>query len=303
MPIRRQPLHPRSDELEDQAYAWAAARGLVPDGGARRLAASRVVTLATSYYRTAGYAEMAVLARWYVWLLTLDDWFDHAGRLPRGVPRPFHEALVRDLWPVTAEGAPGGWRNRFARHLRECVAGYRWQAGVRLGAVPVPDVAGYVAWRRRSFGAYPVFDLVEYVERQTFPVRLAEGRAARAAVAAASDVMAWTNDVHSLPRDIRAGETANLAVLVRARDGGGWPEALAEVDRMTTARVVDLLRARDELAEAGRQGRLLGARVTGAVRGAWDWHRDSARYREEEPVTVPPSSTGWTTAGWTTAGR
>ncbi|MEV1009250.1 hypothetical protein [Streptomyces sp. NPDC049881] len=284
MPIRPQPLHPRSDELEDQAYAWAAARGLVPDGGADRLAASRVVTLATSYYRTAGYAEMAVLARWYVWLLTLDDWFDTAARLPRGVPRPFHEALVRELWPVTAGDAPQEWRNRFARHLRECVAGYRWQAGVRLGAVPVPGVAEYVGWRRRSFGAYPVFDLVEYVERQTFPAALVGCGAARTAVAAASDVMAWTNDVHSLPRDIAAGETGNLAVLVRARDGGSWPEALAEVERMTTGRVVDLLRARDALSRAGRQGRLLGTRVTGAVRGAWDWHRDSARYRAPEPV-------------------
>ncbi|WP_129841367.1 hypothetical protein [Streptomyces sp. RFCAC02] len=283
MPIRPQPLHPRSDEIEAQAYAWAVRRGLVDEAGGRALAASRVVTLATSYYRTAGWAEMAVLARFYVWLLTLDDWFDAPGGPPGRVPRVFHEALARDLWPAVTAGAPDAWRHRFTRHLRGCVAGYRWQAAVRTGAVPLPDVAAYVTWRRRSFGAYPVFDLIEYVERQSFPDALVGGAAARTTVAAASDVMAWTNDIHSLPRDRRAGERGNLAVLLRERRGGGWDDAVAEAERMTGDRVADLLRARDDLARSGPQGRLLGARVTGAVRGAWDWHRASARYRSHAP--------------------
>ncbi|RKN37528.1 terpene synthase family protein [Streptomyces hoynatensis] len=306
MPIPGGPLHPRSAELEAQAYDWALRRGLVDAEGHRRLAASRVVTLATSYYLTARYREMAVLARWYVWLLTLDDWYDEAppagagrggagahrdaagpgsaGRGPGSAGRgpgaaAFRAALAEDLWPATRARMSPAWRARFGRHLRECVAGYRWQAAVRTGRVPPPEPAEYIAWRRRSFGAYPIFDLIEFVERQEFGAPLRQDAAAAELVAAASDAMAWTNDLHSLERDLACGERGNLALVVAAATGGGRDEAAARVEEMIAERLRALLRARAALLPLGPQGRLLGDRVCAAVRGAWDWHRASARYR------------------------
>ncbi|TDC04601.1 hypothetical protein E1265_35870 [Streptomyces sp. 8K308] len=280
MPIPSQPLHPRSPELEEQAYDWAARHGLVDAAGRRRLAASRVVTLATSYYHTAPYPEMALLARWYVWLLAADDWFDRAAGSTEGPGTwsVFQRALVRELWPPTAEPMSAAWRRRFARHLRDCLAGYHWQAGVRLGLRPPPTLAQYVAWRRLSFGAHPIFELIQFVERREFAAALLTAAPARELTAAASDVMAWTNDVRSLRRDLAAGEHANLVLLVRDRLGHDEARATAAVQRMVAARIDHLLAARRTLRRLGPDARLLGDRVTTAVRGAWDWHHDSARY-------------------------
>ncbi|WP_461038470.1 terpene synthase family protein [Streptomyces mayteni] len=277
MPIPGQPLHPRSVELEEQAYDWAAGHGLVDAAGHRRLAASRVVTLATSYYRAAPYPEMALLARWYVWLLTADDWFDR----PAGTAwADFRRALAEELWPPTAAPMSPAWRRRFARHLRDCLTGYHWQAGVRLGLRPPPTLAQYVAWRRLSFGALPIFQLIQLVERREFAATLLDAAPVRELTAAASDVMAWTNDVHSLPRDRATGERANLVILVR--DHHALPDdatATATVQRMIAARTDQLVTVGRELQTLGPDAHLLTTRVTTAVRGAWDWHRASARYR------------------------
>ncbi|TDC60845.1 terpene synthase family protein [Streptomyces hainanensis] len=285
MPIPSQPLHPRSAEIEEQAYDWAARHGLVDAAGHHRLAASRVVTLATSYYRAAPYPEMALLARWYVWLLTADDWFD------RGGPAwdDFRRALAEELWPPTAAPMSPAWRRRFARHLRGCLAGYHWQAGVRLGLRPPPTLAQYVVWRRLSFGALPIFQLIQLVERREFAAMLLDAAPVRELTAAASDVMAWTNDVHSLPRDLAAGERANLVILVRDRHA--LPDdaaATAAVQRLIAARTDHLLAARGDLHRLGPDARLLATRVTTAVRGAWDWHRHSVRYRAAATTEAAP---------------
>ncbi|MDT0318051.1 terpene synthase family protein [Streptomyces millisiae] len=279
MPIPSQPLHPRSPELEEQAYDWAARHGLVDAAGHRRLAASRVVTLATSYYRTAPYPEMALLARWYVWLLAADDWFDRAGTTEAPAPwAVFRRALAHELWPPTAEPMSAAWRRRFARHLRDCLAGYHWQAAVRLGLRPTPTLAQYVAWRRLSFGAHPIFELIQFVERREFAPALLDAAPARELTAAASDVMAWTNDVRSLRRDLAAGERANLVLLVRDRLDLDEAAATAAVQRMVADRIDHLLAARRALRRLGPDAHLLGDRVTTAVRGAWDWHHHSTRY-------------------------
>ena len=97
--------------------------------------------------------------------------------------------------------------------------------------------------------------------------------------AAASDAMAWTNDLHSLERDLARGERANLVLVLAAATGGERAAAAARVEELIAGRLRALLRAREALLPLGPQGRLLGDRVCAMVRGAWDWHRASARYR------------------------
>lgn len=287
LPFPAQASHPLSDELEAEAYAWARDRGLVDDAGYRRLAASRVVTAGTGYYDRGDRERMAVLARWYVWLVLIDDYFDDTpvkddpaaweqrtaafaadlvaalsgqevtreatGEVTREATGAqqhgsrLYEATVRELWPRTAARMSDSWRRRFIDHLRAFLEACRWHARVRHGVAPAPTQREYVAYRRRSFGGGIFYDMIDMVEGQELPEAFYAGQTWRELAAASSDAMAWTNDIFSLPKDLADGERANLVLLVREQRGGDWRRCVDEVNAMVSERLRDFLRARAEL--------------------------------------------------------
>lgn len=321
LPFPEHPGHPRSDEVEAGAYAWARDRGLVDEAGYRRLVASRIVTAGTGYYDRGGLAELGVVACWYVWFLLVDDYFDDTPvrggsaawqrrtgefvddlaaaldghRIQAGERHgPLFAAVAEDLWPRTAERMPGAWRRRFTDHLRDCVAAFRWQAMVRHGALPVPGIADYLTRRRFSFGSHIFYDLIEMVDSLSLPEAFYTGRTWHELMATTTDAMAWTNDIFSLPKDLADGERANLVVLIHAQGRGSWKECVDEVNLMVNERLRRFLYTRADLPYEIRrlglddgalaQADLLATRLGAAVRASLDLHLRSARWAAGTPA-------------------
>lgn len=321
LPFPEQAGHPQSDEVEAGAYAWARDRELVDEAGYRRLVASRIVTAGTGYYDRGALVEMGIVARWYVWILLADDYFDDTPvqgglaawerrtgefvddlaaaldghRIQAGERHgPLFAAVVEDLWPRTAERMPDAWRRRFADHLRDCVTAFRWQATVRHGELPVPTIAEYLTRRRFSFGSYIFYDLIEMVDSLSLPEAFYAGRTWHQLMATTTDAMAWTNDIFSLSKDLADGECANLVILIHAQNRGSWEECVDEVNMMVSERLRHFLYARADLPYEIRnlglgdgalaQADLLAARLGGAVRASLDLHRRSARWAADAPA-------------------
>ncbi len=327
LPFPEQTEHPLSDEVEAEAYAWARDRDLVDEAGYRRLVASRVVTAGTGYYDRGAVEDMGIVARWYVWILLFDDYFDDAplqgdlsewerctgefvddlavvldGRGTQAGERhgPLFAAVAEDLWPRTAERMPAAWRRRFADHLRASVEAFRWQARVRHSALPVPAIPEYVTYRRLSFGAPIFYDMIDMVDSLSLPEAFYASRTWHDLMATTTDAMAWTNDIFSLPKDLADGECANLVLLVRAQSGGSWEECVDEVNMMVSERLRHFLYARADLPyqirnlglgdEALAQAELLATRLGGAVRASLDLHLRSARWAAGDPAPETASS-------------
>ncbi|MFG3041946.1 terpene synthase family protein [Streptomyces sp. NPDC048330] len=316
--------------MEAAAYAWAVERGLLDEAGHRRMAASRVVSAGTGYYDRAGAEEMGILACWYVWSLKVADDLDNGpcsespeqwshrtaalvadlaapcyGRpAPDGERHgPLFTVLAEDLWPRTAARMSLQWQQRFADHHHACLDAYRWQAAVRNGILPEPSLADYITRRRFSYGGYIFYDLIELVEGLTLPEPFYAERTWHDLTATASDAMAWTNDIISLPKDLRDGERTNLVVLTQEQHGGTWDASVEQVNTMVSERLRHFLYAYADLPytirrlglgeEALTQAQLLATRLGGAVRASLDWHLRSARYTSggTEPAGVPAAVT------------
>ncbi|MFJ6738976.1 terpene synthase family protein [Streptomyces sp. NPDC091279] len=331
LPFPEQAGHPEAAEIEAAACAWARERGLVDEAGWRRVTASRVVSAGTGCYDRAGRAEMDILARWYVWSLVVADDLDGGPRgesapewsrrsaalvadltavfqgraVPDGARHgPLFSAVADDLWPRTAERMSADWQHRFADHHHACLAAYRWQAAVRNGILPAPTLADYITRRRFSYGGYVFFDLIDLVEGVRLTERFYAERTWHDLTAAASDAMAWTNDIISLPKDLRDGERTNLLVLARGQLGGTWRECADQANAMVSERLRQFLYAYADLpytvsrlgldAEALTQAQQLAARLGAKVRASLNWHLRSARYTAENgtapaPTDAPPS--------------
>jgi cytochrome P450 len=320
---------PRSDhrELREHTCRWAEEHGVIGPRGRDRLLGSEHLDLGLAMTGSAHRDRAAVLLDWFLWMLLLDDRIDngpwaHGGALtgfadavcaelvPSAVPLPTRRArpdaaepmtavLRDDLWPRTAALAGPQWQQRFAAHLRRHLLAQR-----RLVDHPRAHLtrAAYVPLRRALFGADVFFDLMEALDGAAAapsapPVPSAPSGAGavpgptglppalRVLREAAADTIAWTNDLYSVEKDLAFGETANLVLVLRHERGLGWQEAVDAAGDAVARRTADFRRAARLV--PGSFARRLGE----TVRASLDWHRASARYRQQPAPAAAPAAT------------
>ncbi|POM22549.1 Pulcherriminic acid synthase [Actinomadura rubteroloni] len=298
---------PDGDRLRAETCDRALRRGVLGPRGHQRLMTGRNLDLGVALTGAAEPGRARVVLDWFLWVLLLDDRIDDgpwaqdgmlaaftesALAIVRGVPDPAHRAhddepmladLAGDLWPRTAALADAAWRHRFGEHLARHLWAQCDQVERRTAGKPM-EVRGYVAARRDLFGADLFFDLMEAADGRVLSAR------ERPAVlrASAADVLAWTNDVYSLEKDLAFGEPANLVCLLRDERGGSWQDAVDAAHRMIVERAGEFRSARRaaDPAYAGRLADVLAASL--------DWHRSVPRYHWQAAERVdtrqsPPS--------------
>ncbi|GAA1587500.1 hypothetical protein GCM10009678_82460 [Actinomadura kijaniata] len=280
---------PRADAARLRAATcdWALEHGLIGPRGRERLLTSRLLDLGIGLTGTAPPDRAAVLMGWFLWVLLLDDRIDDGPWAGGGVLEgfagaavsvvcaqdgpsapdadPMLRALARDLWPRTARLAGPEWCERFAEHFArhlwaQCVAVRHRADG------DGPDLAGYVPLRRDLFGADLFFDLIALVDG--LGVVGSDGLRESAA-----DVIAWTNDIFSVEKDLAFWERSNLVLLLHDKHGGSWQRAMDAARDMVEDRVLDLLAA-----GAREEHPQFAARLGQVARASLDWHRSVSRY-------------------------
>lgn len=299
LPFSAPPLRSDTDHLRTHALAWAQQYGLIGRRGAHRLGTTLLLDLGIALCGAAPTDRAEVLVCWYLWALILDDRIDDGpwaenGALERfntavqavteadGAPGhrfddPMLVALADDLWPRTRCWGDERWRQRLVRHL-----GRHLQAQATLVQVRETDgpltLAEYLPLRRDSFGALFFFDLIDGAETLDpyLHPECAEGWDRLREHSA--DIIAWTNDLHSVAKDVVCGERFNLVSILAAANGFDWPAAIDSAHQQVNKAVEQFITVAARWVNQRSCAATDPDRLSQVVRAAGDWHRSVSRY-------------------------
>ncbi|MFE0631394.1 bifunctional terpene synthase/polyprenyl synthetase family protein [Streptomyces sp. NPDC058864] len=293
-------------QVEPQVMAWARHSGLLSALTSGQAGRERQVAMAGHVWPWAAPARLTELARLTLWMFAVDDGSDtgpatgtgaQLDAMARAVGGPAHAVpasappavrVLGELVPRVTGAMGPAWGDRFRRHL---VAWIRTnQDMLRIRArheVPTPEA--YVSWRRVSGATGWFFDLIEYAQESELPPAIWFSPACRALREAAADVIGWTNDLFSVEKELRSGETANLVLVLRHHHGLTLDEALDEALLWHARRVATLRTATRDLYATALATDLTPAQLAAVcqyadgihawARGFLDFSMASARYR------------------------
>ncbi|GAA4011358.1 hypothetical protein GCM10022247_37170 [Allokutzneria multivorans] len=287
VPDVRLPFHapsprPDGEELRARAIHWGERHGLIGPRGGQRLAETSLLGLGVALTGTAPAAGAAVLMDWFLWAVVLDDRIDDGPWAENGVLDRFTEAvravtggeqddlrdpmvtvLAQDLWPRTASLADSAWLERLRAHLLQHLDAQRELVRIRSTTTDI-GVDDYVLLRRHTFGALLFFDLIEAADG-TEPHR-------EALREQAADIVSWTNDIHSVAKDMVLGERFNLVTVLAHERGLTLQAAVDAANAMLTTAANTFARQ-----PATR-------RLEEVMSACADWHRTTSRYHLQAGV-------------------
>jgi len=303
LPFAGPPPRSDNDQLKAHALAWAQQHGLIGRRGAHRLNTTPLLELGMALCGQAPTHRAETLVCWYLWALTLDDRIDDGpwaenGALERFVTAvqavtendgthpssemsrfddPMLTVLANDLWPRTRHWGNDGWRQRLVRHLIRHL-----RAQVTLVRMRETDavltLAEYLPLRRDSFGALFFFDLIDAAEALDPYQPPADIEWWDTLRGHSADIIAWTNDIHSIAKDVVCGEHFNLVSILADSAGMEWPAAIDSAHQMVvnavTAFTAVATRPANHLPSAATEP----GRLRQVVRAAGDWHQTVSRY-------------------------
>ncbi|WP_424215332.1 terpene synthase family protein [Streptomyces sp. BI20] len=207
---------------------------------------------------------------------------------------PLERALA-DLWRRTAGPLDGPGRRVFRDGVRVMLDSWLWELDNQL-LHRVPDPVDYLEMRRLTFGSSLTSSAGRLVTLRSVPEAMLETSTLAALEAAAFDVAALCNDVHSYQKEVEyEGELHNMILVVQNFFSCDYPTALSVVNDLQTARVeqfrhlgtheLPLLYEDLNLDSTARAA--LDAYV--ADLGRWlaaieNWHLRTKRYREEDLI-------------------
>lgn len=252
-------------------------------------------------------------ACWLAWLFLVNDqhdeglydtpqaWLDavrhlrpifDAGTLPHGTAsspaaRALADVLAR-VYPRTSRH----WQKRFSRHCWDTFYAVTPESSRRQRA-RVPAVAEYIANRRLVSAGLPLFDLCEVMSGRELPEEIRRHPAYHEMAVAATDVMAWCNDISSLEKEEKAGEVDNFVLVLERVQALDRPHAVAAVTRRVRRRVADYLDAERSFVEHLASHKLrIGTRrvVDYCVRSMRHWMVGNVRWSQENPRYDVPSA-------------
>ncbi|MEX5636248.1 terpene synthase family protein [Parafrankia sp. FMc2] len=258
-------MHPAAEQIGEHLLTWASRVGLVADARERaRLDAAGFHLLAARILPDAPQHAVEVFAQWVLWLFHLDDEQDegamgHSAEIvhatyaaitsiiegqPTPAAPPASVTALADLWPRTARGMSAQWRRRILEHIHHHRDAFLTQIAHRQnGTLASPEEYPSL---RRDDNAMFMFDLLEVVHRTEIPPALVTTRGWTELCAASSDIVAWCNDVVSLPREAARGETTNYVIVLRHATACDEHTALEQVH----TRIIQRLRDLDEAERA-----------------------------------------------------
>ncbi|WP_460953236.1 cytochrome P450 [Pseudomonas marginalis] len=296
---------PRADgeRLRTHALAWAQQYGLIGRRGAHRLSTTALLDLGIALCGAAPTPRAETLVCWYLWALILDDRIDDGPWAENGAlacfvtavqavieddsadrsggthrfDDPMLVALVDDLWPRTRCWGDERWRQRLTGHLLGHL-----RAQVQLVRIRETDstltLAEYLPLRRDSFGALFFFDLIDAAEtldpyQYSADIEWWNGLREHAA-----NIIAWTNDIHSIAKDVVCGERFNLVSILADAAGTDWPTAIESAQQRVNTAVAEFTAQAARPADHPPGAATDPDRLRQVVRAAGDWHRSVSRY-------------------------
>ena len=291
------------EQVQAHAREWLDAISLVP----RKLAHSAFLTsdipwMICSIYPSAGLEELCLCSDWYIWGFTYDDMCDNTGLSTQpdelhqiqtdhlavfqdvrgaAVQKPTVAALC-DTWQRAQQLTSATWQQRFARHHAEYFAGQRQEVANRLQQ-KIPTMQDHIINRRSTSFSTTSMDLIELVHHIEIPVEIYESQPFQTMLNSMYDIVGWTNDVYSLPKELAHGEINNLVVVVQHEEGGSLQNAINHVCAMINRETQHFQELVQRLppypAEVDRAVRTYLIDIGHYIRTALDYERTGSRYQ------------------------
>ncbi|CRM14143.1 Putative cytochrome P450 CypX [Pseudomonas sp. 24 E 1] len=296
---------PRTDSahLRAHALAWAQRYGLIGRRGAHRLSTTPLLELGIALCGEAPTHRAEILVCWYLWALILDDRIDDGPWAENGTlacfvsavravteqnsadlsgdknrfDDPMLVALVDDLWPQTRYLGDERWRQRLVRHLIRHLHAQATLVRMRETDTTL-TLAEYLPLRRDSFGALFFFDLIDGAETLDPYQPSADIEGWNRLREHSADIIAWTNDIHSIAKDVVCGERFNLVSILAGSAGLDWPAAIESAHQMVNTAVAQFTTVATRRADQPPFAANHPDRLRHIVRAAGDWHRSVSRY-------------------------
>ena len=242
---------------------------------------------------------------WAHWVALIDDWFDDSGLRTRPTdiyqvyqylltilqdpplvtPQGSLAEALCDIWQRADSFASPAWKRRFAQHHADFFAACRWDAEHRARK-RVPDVDAYIKNRRDAVAnpmSFDVFYLSEHIE---IPAEIYESQPLQAILQAANNIVAWTNDLYSLRKELALGDFCNLVLAVQYAQHCSLQEAVNHVCAMLeteTRHFQEMVQNFPKYsAEVDSDVCQYLFDLGKWIRGSLDWHHGTARYVEVE---------------------
>ncbi|MYW05836.1 terpene cyclase [Streptomyces sp. SID3343] len=288
---------------------WVRDRGFVTtDEGMREYAAWDLPQAVARTYPYAAADDQYMLMNWFSLAFLVNYQFDvaapeHPDRVaeiarelitipfrepgtPPDITSPITLAWA-EVWAWMCDGTSVMWQNRFAANWARFLAAHATE--VRASASgEVPDLDVYRVMRRNTIGIPHSLDAIERSRRFEVPAQIQAHPLMRRLREAATDTIAYMNDIHSFERAERRGDPHNLVVVLRHRLGCSRDIAVREATRMTYEQLDTFMTLQaympqicEELGLGGPDRTAVEMSVEGMrnwIRGNYDWGLNSGRY-------------------------
>lgn len=234
-------ISPDVDKAGEHLKTWSRATGIVLDGpNGDAFDALAQHRLAAWTYPAATGAELDLMADWIGWLFAFDDVFDESidgcdqdfaiataaatntvytglpSAPPSPVVRPYVVAL-EDLWERTTQGMPAYWCRQLANDMVDYVNSYRSHALINASRIAL-DEQSYRAHRLIYSAVFITLDLCEAAARRALSESLLVHPYIRAAREAANNIVSWSNDLYSAPKELSLGDLCNYVAVLQSQD-------------------------------------------------------------------------------------
>lgn len=148
----------------------------------------------------------------------------------------------------------------------------------------------FIKIRALTAGGYPCFDAIEIAEEIDLPLEVRQDPTLQRLERLANNILAWTNDIMSLHKDLQHGNVHNLVIILQQERQLGFQEAMDCAAELHDASMRSFVAWEQSLpsfgaaVDIGLQRYLSG--LHSWMRGNLDWYRESGRYQPTATMVV-----------------
>jgi Terpene synthase family 2, C-terminal metal binding len=292
--------NPYEQDIEDVISSWIDDQYLFLSAAEREYYKKcRFGMITSCFYPNANYQALAVGARLTVLLFIHDDYTDNfspdelrsfllrsesimAGHpIAHGQGDILHQfALFREELRslTTAE-----WMRRWNNDLNYFYEGMITERHFMHSANRYPSVQHYMFVREHLIGMYIFQDIVELYMPSLLPPAIVSHPYTRQLRQVASRIIAWCNDYYSAEKELNAGQTMNLVLVIKQERQCGLEEAYAEAMRIHDEEVKKFMHLMSNAPDFGPHNELLkeyAHNLRLMFGGNQLWHIRSGRYNK-----------------------
>ncbi|CAK9863627.1 unnamed protein product [Sphagnum jensenii] len=157
-------------------------------------------------------------------------------------------SAFQDLWIRAISLMPKEWSLRFGKLMQRDVFA-NFLESHNLHHDTCPSVSAYILERRKSGFVHPSLVIQELLQDVFLPDSIYHSLPMQRLLYATIDVVCWENDIWSFPKEVVAGEMANLVFLISKEEGCSYNKAAKIVTEMMVDKCKEMQHATIELKE------------------------------------------------------